>query len=44
MHFGEGLRESRQFWNARCNELTDMIKQLEPEGLIFFTFSTANLH
>ncbi|GBC05301.1 hypothetical protein RclHR1_06170005 [Rhizophagus clarus] len=44
MHFGEGLRRSCQFWNSRCHELTDMIKQIRPQGLIFFTFSAADLH
>ena len=44
MQFGQSLRGSRQFWNARRSELTDMIKQLGPDGLIFFTFSAADLH
>lgn len=44
MRFGEGLHGSRQFWYARCNELNDMIKQIGPDGLIFFTFSAADLH
>jgi hypothetical protein len=35
MRFGEGLRGSCQFWYARCNELNDMIKQIELDGLIF---------
>ena len=43
MRFGEGLRGSRQFWNARRSELTDMIKQIGTQGLIFFTFSAADL-
>ena len=44
MQYGEGIRESRQFWMARRYELTDMIKQLGSDGLIFFTFSSADLH
>jgi hypothetical protein len=44
MQYGEGIRGSRQFWMARRYELTDMIKQLGSDGLIFFTFSSADLH
>ena len=44
MRFSEGLRGSHQFWNARCFELSDMIKQIGVQGLIFFTFSAANLY
>lgn len=44
MRFGIGLRGSRQFWNARRSELSDMIKQLGSQGMIFFTFSSADLH
>jgi len=44
MQFGKGLRGSRQFWNSRRYELTDMIKQIGVQGLIFFTFSAADLH
>ena len=44
MQYGENLRGSRQFWNARRCELSDMIKQLGSEGMIFFTFSSADLH
>jgi len=44
MRFGEGLRGSRQFWNARRWELSDMIKQIGSQGLVFFTFSAADLH
>ena len=44
MRFGEGLRGSRQFWTARRWELSDMIKQIGSQGLIFFTFSIADLH
>ena len=44
MRFGEDLRGSRQFWNARRNELSDMIKQIGTKGLIFFTFSAADTH
>jgi ATP-dependent DNA helicase PIF1 len=44
MRYGEGLRGTRQFWMARRYELTDMIKQIGHRGLIFFTFSAADLH
>ena len=44
MRYGEGLRGTRQFWMARRHELTDMIKQIDHQGLIFFTFSAADLH
>ncbi len=44
MRFGEGLRGSRQFWNAWRYELSNMIKQIGTQGLIFFTFSAADLH
>ncbi|EXX54637.1 uncharacterized protein LOC113214878 [Rhizophagus irregularis DAOM 181602=DAOM 197198] len=44
MRYGEGLRGTRQFWNGRRCELFDMIKQIGPEGLDFFTFSAADLH
>ena len=44
MKYGEGLRRSRQFWMARRYELTDMIKQIGHQGLIFFTFSAADFH
>ena len=44
MRYGEGLRGSRQFWMARRLELSDMIKQIGHQGLIFFTFSAADLH
>src|SRR3989440_1844252 len=44
MRYGEGLRGTRQFWMARRYELTDMIKQIGHQGLIFFTFSAADLH
>jgi ATP-dependent DNA helicase PIF1 len=44
MRFGEGLRGSRQFWNARRWELSDMITQIGSQGLVFFTFSAADLH
>src|SRR5437016_6272936 len=37
-------RGSRQFWNARRYELSDMIKQIGAQGLILFTFSAADLH
>ena len=44
MRYGEGLRGSRQFWMARRYELSDFIKQIGHQGLIFFTFSVADLH
>ncbi len=44
MRYGEGLRGSRQFWMARRNELSDFIKQIGHQGLVFFTFSAADLH
>src|SRR5437764_15473147 len=44
MYFGEGLRGTRQFWKKCSFELSDMIKQLEAQGMIFFTFSAADLH
>src|SRR6266536_6141340 len=44
MRYGEGLRGSRQFWMARKCELSDMIKQIGHQGLIFFTFSAADFH
>src|SRR3954449_5555323 len=43
-HTDEGLRESRQFWNARRWKLSDMIKTIGPQGLVFFTFSAADLY
>ena len=44
MRYGVGLRRTRQFWMARRHELTDIIKQIGHQGLIFFTFSAADLH
>ena len=44
MRYGEGLRGTRQFWMVRRQELSDMIKQIGHKGLIFFTFSAADLH
>jgi len=44
MQYGNGIRGSRQFWMARRCELADMIKQLGSNGMIFFTFSSADLH
>jgi hypothetical protein len=44
MRYGEGLRGSRQFWMARRYELSDMVKQMGHQGLIFFTFSAADFH
>ena len=44
MRFGEGLRGSRQFWHRRQSELSDMIKQLGSQGMVFFTFSAADFH
>lgn len=41
---GQGIRGTRQYWLNRRAELTDMIKQLGSTGLIFFTFSAADLH
>ena len=42
--FGEDLRESRQFWYRYQSELSDMIKQLGIQGMVFFTFSAADFH
>ena len=44
VRFGEGLRGTRQFWIRRRYELTDMIRQLGSQGMVFFTFSAADLH
>ncbi|GBB90824.1 hypothetical protein RclHR1_17900006 [Rhizophagus clarus] len=44
MHFGEGLRGTRQFWKKHSFKLSDMIKQLGTKRMIFFTFSAADLH
>ncbi|CAG8456659.1 16503_t:CDS:2 [Cetraspora pellucida] len=44
MRYGKGLHESRQFWIGRRRELSDMIKQIDSRGLIFFMFSAANFH
>jgi hypothetical protein len=44
MRYGEGLRGCRQYWMARRNELSDFIKQIGHQGLVFFTFSAADLH
>ncbi len=44
IRFGEGLRETRQFWIKRRGELTDMIKQIGFQKMVFFTFSAADLH
>ena len=44
MRYGEGIRGSRQFWMARRNELSDLIKQIGHQGLLFFTFSAADFH
>ena len=35
MRYGEGIRGSRQFWMARRYELTDLIKQIGHQGLVF---------
>ena len=32
VRFGEGLRDTRQFWSRRRSELTDIIKQLGSQG------------
>src|ERR1044072_9350370 len=42
MHFGEDLCDTRQFWKRHSSELSDMMKQLGAQGMIFFTFT--NLH
>lgn len=44
VRFGEGLRSTRQYWMRHHAELTDMIKQLGSSGMIFFTFSAADMH
>jgi ATP-dependent DNA helicase PIF1 len=44
IRFGEGLRGTRQFWFRRQNELMDMIRQIGSRGMVFFTFSAADLH
>src|SRR5437773_2635891 len=44
MRYGKSIRDSRQFWMARRYELSDLIKQIGHQGLIFFTFSAADLH
>ena len=44
MKYGEGLHRIRQFWIARRRKLSDIIKQIGHQGLIFFTFSTADFH
>ncbi|CAG8641197.1 7999_t:CDS:2 [Cetraspora pellucida] len=44
IRFSEDLRGTRQFWKRRHFELSDMIKQLKTHGMIFFTFSAADLH
>ena len=44
MQYDEGIRGSQQFWVGRQFELKDMIKQLGSDGMIFFTFSSADLH
>src|SRR2546421_9736259 len=44
VRFGEGLRGTCQFWIRRRFELADMIRQLGSQGMVFFTFSAADLH
>ena len=44
MRYGEGLRGTRQFWMSRRYKLMDLIKQIGHQGLLFFTFSAADLH
>jgi ATP-dependent DNA helicase PIF1 len=44
IRYGEGLHGTRQYWMRRRAELKDMIKQLGHQGMIFFTFSAADLH
>ncbi len=39
MRYEKGLYRSCQFWMACCYKLADMIKQIDHQGLIFFTFS-----
>ena len=44
VRFGEGLCGTRQFWIKRQFELADMIRQLGSQGIVFFTFSAADLY
>jgi hypothetical protein len=44
MRYGKELRGTQQFWNGRRCELSNIIKQIGPEGLDFFTFSAADLY
>ncbi len=38
------MRGTRQFWIKRRGELIDMIKQIDSQGMVFFTFNAADLH
>ena len=44
LHYGEGLRGTRQYWMCRRSELLDLIKQIGSQGMVFFTFSAADMH
>ena len=44
MRYGEGICGSQQFWMVWSYELSDLIKQIGHQGLVFFTFSAADLH
>lgn len=44
MRYGDGLRGTCQYWIRCRGELLDMIKQIGSQGIIFFTFSAANMH
>ena len=36
MRYREGLQESQQYWMARRNELSDLIKQIGHQDLVFY--------
>ena len=44
LHYGKGLHGTCQYWMHRRAELIDMIKQLGSQGMVFFTFSAADMH
>src|SRR2546421_4217384 len=44
LRYGEGLRSTRQYWMRRRAELLDLIKQIGSQGMVFFTFSAADMH
>ena len=44
LRYGEGLRGTIQYWMRRRDELLDLIKQIRSQGMIFFTFSAADMH